>query len=165
VFKKICILASLSQQSAIEEAVQHYKSEGWLVDYPMEQRDKTQFEINFDYICRIAAATRAAAIPKYDGSFGESVTYEMAIAKYLGTSVEVYHPKIKKEVKFVSGGVRETICTDCIHREVCIYKQTYLEYLEMSEKMRSNYKNDISFINHTDPDCKYCMKKSSIMLK
>lgn len=25
-FKKVCILASLSQQSAIEEAVEHYKS-------------------------------------------------------------------------------------------------------------------------------------------
>lgn len=39
--KKICILASLSQQSAIKEAVEHYKSEGWLVDYPIEQHNKT----------------------------------------------------------------------------------------------------------------------------
>lgn len=89
-FKKICILASLSQQSAIEEAVQHYKSEGCLVDYPVEQRDKTLFEIDFDYICRIAAADMVVAIPKYDGSFGESVIYELAIAKYLNKPRGVY---------------------------------------------------------------------------
>lgn len=90
--KKICILASLSQQSAIKEAVEHYKSEGWLVDYPIEQHNKTLFEIDFDYICRIAAADKVVAIPKYDGSFGESVTYEMAVAKYLGKPVETYYP-------------------------------------------------------------------------
>lgn len=90
-FKKICILASLSQQSTIEKAVEHYKSHGWLVDYPIEQRDKTLFEIDFDYICRIAAADKVVAISKYDRSFGESVTYEMAVAKYLGKPVETYY--------------------------------------------------------------------------
>lgn len=48
-FKKICILASLSQQTAI-------------------------------------------AIPKHDGSFGESVNYELAVAKYFGKPRGVYHP-------------------------------------------------------------------------
>lgn len=91
-FKKICILASLSQKSAIEEAVKHYKSQGCLVDYPIEQHDKSLFEIDFDYICRIAAADKVVAIPKYDGSFGESVTYEMAVAKYLDIPVETYYP-------------------------------------------------------------------------
>lgn len=90
--KKICILASLSQQSAIEEAVEHYKSQGYIVDYPTEQRDKTLFEIDYDYICRIAKASMVVAIPRHDGSFGESVTYEMAIAKYLGKPRGVYHP-------------------------------------------------------------------------
>lgn len=91
-FKKICILASLSQQSAIEKAVQHYKSQGCLVDYPIEQHDKTLFELDFDYICRIAAADMVVAIPKPDGSFGESVTYELAVAKYLDKPRAVYHP-------------------------------------------------------------------------
>lgn len=91
-FKKVCILASLSQQSAIEEAVEHYKSHENIVDYPIEQHDKTLLEIDFDYICRIASADMVVAIPKYDGSFGESVTYEMAVAKFLGKPVEVYYP-------------------------------------------------------------------------
>lgn len=88
--KKICILASLSQRSDIEEAVRLYKSYGNLVDYPIEQRDKTLFQIDYDYICRIASADMVVAIPKYDGSFGESVTYEMAVAKYLGKPRKIY---------------------------------------------------------------------------
>ena len=53
--KKVCILASLSQKSDIEEAVAYYKSQGYIVDYPTEQRDKTLFEIDYDYICRIVS--------------------------------------------------------------------------------------------------------------
>ncbi len=90
--KKICILASLSQRLAIEEAVEHYKSQGNIVDYPIEQHDKTLFEIDYDYICRIASADMVVAIPKHDGTFGESVTYELAIAKYLGKPRGVFHP-------------------------------------------------------------------------
>lgn len=90
-FKKICILASLSQKSTIEEAVRHYKQQGCLVDYPVEQSDKTLFEIDFDYICRIASADMVMAIPKPDGSFGESVTYELAVAKYLDKPIETYY--------------------------------------------------------------------------
>lgn len=65
----------------------------------------------------------------------------------------------------MDGGVRETICTSCVHREVCVYKQTYLEYLKTCEKMHSEYRDDISFIRKSDPGCKYCMDKSSIMIK
>lgn len=47
--KKVCILASLSQQSDIEKAVDHYnKLYGALVDYPMEQPNKTLLEIDID---------------------------------------------------------------------------------------------------------------------
>lgn len=65
----------------------------------------------------------------------------------------------------MDGGVRETICASCIHREVCIYKQTYLEYLSACEKMRNNYGDDISFIKKTDPDCKHYKKKSDVNLR
>ena len=92
-FKKICILASLSQQSDIKEAVQHYKPQSCLVDYPIERPDKSLFEIDFDYICRIAAADMVVAIPKLDGSFGESVTYELAVAKYLDKPITTYYPE------------------------------------------------------------------------
>lgn len=63
----------------------------------------------------------------------------------------------------MNGGVRETVCTNCVHREVCMYKQSYLEYLDACEKLYSDYKDDISFIRKIDPDCKHCIKESSIM--
>lgn len=94
--KKVCILASLSQKSDIEEAVAYYKSQGYIVDYPTEQRDKTLFEIDYDYICRIAKAGMVVAIPKYEGGFYESVTYELAVAKYLGIPRAQYDP-VKRE--------------------------------------------------------------------
>ncbi len=48
----------------------------------------------------------------------------------------------------MDGGVRETMCTHCIHREVCLYKQTYLEYLRASEKMYSDYYNKQNYENN-----------------
>ena len=41
----------------------------------------------------------------------------------------------KLEVEFVGGGVRETICTSCIHREVCTYKQMYIDFLKAQERL------------------------------
>ncbi len=83
----------MSQQSDIEKAVDHYnKLYGTLVDYPMEQPNKTLLEIDIDYMYRIASADKIVAVPKPDGSFGESVTYEMAFAKFLGKDVGVYYP-------------------------------------------------------------------------
>lgn len=156
--KKVCILASLSQKSDIEEAVAYYKSQGYIVDYPTEQRDKTLFEIDYDYICRIAKAGMVVAIPKYEGGFGESVTYELAVAKYLGIPRAQYDP--------VKSAVRETMCTSCIHREVCLYKQTYLEYLRACEKMYEDYPDDISsFIEESDPNCIHYKKKSDVNLR
>lgn len=65
----------------------------------------------------------------------------------------------------MDGGVRETICTSCIHREVCAYKQRYLEYLSACEKMRGDYPDDISFIKKSDPDCNFYKKKSDVNLR
>ncbi len=62
----------------------------------------------------------------------------------------------------MSEGVRETICTSCIHREVCMYKQTYLNYLSACEEMNRNYPDDISFIRKSDPDCNFYKKKSDV---
>lgn len=87
---RICILASLSQQLEIEEAVEHYKTPNCIIDYPVKQDNKTLFEIYHDYIFRIALADKIVAIPKNDGTFGESVTYELAIATYLNKPIETF---------------------------------------------------------------------------
>lgn len=69
------------------------------------------------------------------------------------------------EVRFMGGAVRETMCTSCIHREICLYKQTYLEYLSACEKMYSDYPDDISFIKKTDPNCIHYKKKSDVGIR
>ena len=56
-------------------------------------------------------------------------------------------------------GVRETICTRCEHREVCVYKDKYLRYLEMLVKFNNEYSDDISFIKKNDPNCKFFSRK------
>ena len=66
----------------------------------------------------------------------------------------------------MSGAVRETMCTSCIHREVCLYKQTYLEYLMACEKMYEDYPVDrSSFIEVSDPNCIHYKQKSDVNLR
>ncbi|MCM1223095.1 MAG: hypothetical protein NC548_52445 [Lachnospiraceae bacterium] len=48
-----------------------------------------------------------------------------------------------------------TICTKCVHKKVCGYKQVYLKYLKAYEKMHKEYEDDISFIEKIDLGCKY----------
>lgn len=62
-------------------------------------------------------------------------------------------------------GVRETMCTSCIHREVCLYKQTYLEHLSAWEKMHSDYADGSSVINKLDLNCIHYEKKSDVNLR
>ena len=50
-------------------------------------------------------------------------------------------------------------------REVCVYKQTYLEYLGACEKMRGDYPDDISFIKKSDPVCNFYKKKSDVIMR
>ena len=56
-------------------------------------------------------------------------------------------------------GVRETLCTKCVHREVCSYKNTYLKYLENLMKFNNEYSDNISFIKKDDPNCKFFSMK------
>lgn len=62
----------------------------------------------------------------------------------------------------MSNGVRETICTRCVHREVCIYKETYLQYLQALEQFNEKYATDISFLIKEDPACKFLTKKPDV---
>ena len=39
-------------------------------------------------------------------------------------------------------GVRETSCTRCEHREVCVYKDKYLQYLKGFEDFHNGYLDD-----------------------
>lgn len=59
----------------------------------------------------------------------------------------------------MSEGVRETSCTKCEHREVCAYKDTYLQYLKAFEHFHNGYSDDVSFIGKDDPKCNFFKKK------
>lgn len=56
-------------------------------------------------------------------------------------------------------GVRESSCTRCIHGAVCIYKESYLRYLESLMKFNRDYSGDISFIENDNPNCNFFSKK------
>ncbi len=69
------------------------------------------------------------------------------------------------EVRTTFEANTETVCTCCIHREVCLYKQTYLDFLRACEKIRSNYPYDISFIKRNKPECNFYKKKSDVNMR
>lgn len=63
-------------------------------------------------------------------------------------------------------GVKETLCTRCAHREVCVYKQDYLDILKAVENAtvtRDTLNGEISlkkvihydFIGEISVKCKY----------
>lgn len=57
----------------------------------------------------------------------------------------------------------ETICTRCVHREVCVHKQTYLEFLKAYKKLHSEYSVDVSFVKKNDPVCNYYQQKLDLI--
>lgn len=71
----------------------------------------------------------------------------------------------KLEVKFVDGGVRETMCTGCVHRQVCKNIETYMAFLKESEKLYREFQKEIDFIEPKDPVCRFYQKKSDVNLR
>ena len=71
----------------------------------------------------------------------------------------------KLEVKFVGGGVRETMCTRCTHRKVCKNIETYMEFLKKSERVCEEFPKDIDFIERKDPVCRFYDKKPDVNLR
>lgn len=85
----VIIIASLSQEEDIIDVAMDYKSQGYLVDYPMKQPDADFSRIVEDWFYRISLADKVVAITKDDGTFGEGVTYELAFARFLGKSIKI----------------------------------------------------------------------------
>mgnify|MGYP000411353783 CR=1 FL=1 len=47
-------------------------------------------------------------------------------------------------------GVKETLCTRCAHREVCIYKQDYLDIIKAVENYNPGYTRWKNHIKESD---------------
>ena len=62
----------------------------------------------------------------------------------------------------MDGGVRETLCSSCSHRNVCAHKDDYLNMVKSLQEMFYKFpENERDFIYLRDPDCKFYSKESS----
>lgn len=65
----------------------------------------------------------------------------------------------------MSEGVRETICTRCVHSKVCGFKERYLSMLKhLNDEFQSFMKKENrDFMQFNDPACKWMEKKLDAM--
>ena len=62
----------------------------------------------------------------------------------------------------MDGGVRETLCSSCSHRNVCAYKDDYLNMVKSLQEMFYKLpENERDFMYLRDPDCKFHSKELS----
>lgn len=62
----------------------------------------------------------------------------------------------------MDGGVRETLCSSCSHRNVCAHKDDYLNMVKSLQEMFYKFpENEREFMYLRDPDCKFHFKELS----
>lgn len=62
----------------------------------------------------------------------------------------------------MDGGVRETLCSSCSHRDVCAHKDDYLNMVKSLEEMFYNFpENERAIMTLIDPHCKFYSKALS----
>lgn len=60
----------------------------------------------------------------------------------------------------MDGGVRETFCSSCSHKNVCAHKNDYLNMVKSLQEMFYKFpKNEIDFMYLRDPVCKFYSKE------
>lgn len=63
----------------------------------------------------------------------------------------------------MDAGVRETLCSNCLHCQVCAHKKDYLNMIKRLEELfYSIPEEDRSIMAFHDPDCKFMEKKLSV---
>lgn len=63
----------------------------------------------------------------------------------------------------MDGGVRETLCSSCSHRDVCAHKDDYLNMVKSLQEMFYKFpENERALMYLRDPDCKFYSKESSM---
>lgn len=68
----------------------------------------------------------------------------------------------------MSDGVKETLCTRCIHRQVCLIKERYLGFQKKVDNLYEMFKSeetielfhDTSFIKPIELNCRYYISDS-----
>lgn len=93
--KRICIAGSLSVADKIEEIAKYFEKEGYQVYYA-KKSDRSLLDIDYEFIKAIDWCDEFIIVPKEDGSIGDSVTYEKAIAKYFNKKIITWNNYEKK---------------------------------------------------------------------
>lgn len=63
----------------------------------------------------------------------------------------------------MNSDVRETLCSKCLHSQVCVYKKDYLNMIKRLEELfYSVPEEDRSAMVFHDPDCKFVERKLSV---
>lgn len=62
----------------------------------------------------------------------------------------------------MDGGMEEVLCRSCSHKDVCVYKDVYLNIVNsLVEAFYKSNKNDREFMDFRDPLCRFYSKESS----
>lgn len=101
--KTVCILCSLSSKEICEEAVRTFENLGMSVHHPFLDQNGSLYRIQKNYIQAIDDADIILVIPKKSvtneqmsdvtsimASFGESVSYEIATARFFNKPVIIW---------------------------------------------------------------------------
>lgn len=60
----------------------------------------------------------------------------------------------------MDGGLRETLCSSCGHRDVCAHKDDYLHMVKSLQEIFYKFpENERGFMALRDPDCKFYSKE------
>lgn len=73
----------------------------------------------------------------------------------------------------MSDGIKETLCTRCIHREVCLVKERYLKFQKKVDNLYEMFKSEetiesfdgTGFIKPIELNCRHYIPASSYGIK
>jgi hypothetical protein len=86
----VYIIGTLSREDAIEEAALYYLRLGHSVSMVRKQPNENKEDLIMHCFKNIQESNHVVAIPHKDGTCGEGTQYELAYAKFLGKSVDIW---------------------------------------------------------------------------
>lgn len=103
----VCIIGSIKQIDEIKKLASEFEESGYFVvrhEDPMNSQGKTHQYLARKSFDRIRWADIVVVVPKPNGEFGESTSYEAEYASRIGKLIFVCHDDILKNLYKVIGG-------------------------------------------------------------
>ena len=100
---KIVILGSIKQESDMKILKSFYEQYMGCknITIPIKNEEDTLLDIDINYINYINDSDIILALQKQDYTYGESVTYEIAISKFLGKHIVFITPEMMTKIRAV----------------------------------------------------------------